>query len=271
MSEKKIPTIEKPPQDIEEYKNWLFNKFNVKIAGQIQTHYSTIALGVKDKFITSSLWQSIINELNNISEDYHLTTNSYLLASPSEELLFDIKKFDSFLLKTFRKNVLANSLFPNEPKGGWLSPENWLSDINDIVRTSIVVKYLDGVGFLLNKLFEIAEKEGAGPRKYYVGGVDGYYAAHLYITKEYELPKMNFETQKISVTVEIQITTQIQEVIKHLLHKHFEKRRIKKPSKPEEWQWDYQCEEFATNYLGHILHYIDGMIIGLKKNNGEIG
>jgi ppGpp synthetase/RelA/SpoT-type nucleotidyltranferase len=270
MLKKSKPDIEKKPQNIKEYINWIENKFNVKIAGQTKAHYNAAALKVKEEFVTSKLWNNIFNEFKNISEEYELSTHSSLLALPSEEIQFSIKEFDSFLLKTFRRNVLTNSLWPKEPKDGWITPDNWFSNINDIVRTSIIVKYLDGVEFLLNNLFELANKEGAKTKKYYVGGVDGYYAAHIYVTIEYELPTMDFNTQNKLVSVEIQITTQIQEVIKNLLHKHFEIRRIKKPSKPEEWQWDYQCEEFATNYLGHMLHYIDGMIIGLKDHKGRI-
>lgn len=31
------------------------------------------------------------------------------------------------------------------------------------------------------------------------------------------------------------------------------------------WQWDYESDEFIPNYLGHILHYIEGMIMEVRK------
>lgn len=260
---------EKKPQNITEYKRWLFEKYKAKIDIPVKNHYESVALRVRDSFITSPLWQKILSELNNLKETYYLSTHYDLLSTLTTDYRFATKPFDSFLLKTFRTNILENSLWPNEPEGGWLQPENWISRANDIVRTCITVKYLDGVEFLLKKLHETAEQDGAESWKYYVGGVDGYYAGHLYVRREYEVPKLNFNTEYIPVTVELQITTQIHEVIRRLLHKHFEQRRKKTPTRPEEWQWDYRSEEFATNYLGHLLHYIDGMIMDLRERKRE--
>ena len=30
------------------------------------------------------------------------------------------------------------------------------------------------------------------------------------------------------------------------------------------WQWDYTNDRFNTNYLGHIVHYVEGMIVQLR-------
>ena len=81
---------------------------------------------------------------------------------------------------------------------------------------------------------------------------------------------MDFKTEKIMVSIEIQITTQLQEVIKKLLHKYYEERRkrIEKPS--VKWQWDYKSDEFSTNYLGHILHYVEGMIMDIRESRLEV-
>lgn len=253
------------PKNMKEYKRWLSEKFKAQIDDPTRNHYESIALRVKETFAASSLWQLILSELPNLGEEYYLATHYQLLAAPSEKPQLLIKPFDSFLLKTFRKNVVENTSWPEEPKDGWLEPANWIARANDIVRTCITVKYLDGVEFLLHRLHKLAEREESKAWKYYVGGVDGYYAGHLYISRIYEVPKRNYDTESIAVTGELQITTQIHEVIRRLLHKHFERRRKKLSSRPEEWQWDYRSEEFATNYLGHILHYVDGMIMDLRE------
>ena len=65
--------------------------------------------------------------------------------------------------------------------------------------------------------------------------------------------------------MEIQITTQVQELILNLLHKYYERRRNK--IEPDNWQWDHASDEFATNYLGHILHYVEGMIVEVRERH----
>ena len=95
---------------------------------------------------------------------------------------------------------------------------------------------------------------------------EGYYAAHMYATDKYEIPKMELGTEFVVVNIEIQITTQLQEVILKLLHKYYEERRKQeKLIENIKWQWDYKSDEFATNYLGHILHYIEGMIMERRE------
>jgi hypothetical protein len=66
-------------------------------------------------------------------------------------------------------------------------------------------------------------------------------------------------------TLEIQITTQIKDIIKTLLHKYYETSRMAntRPS-IEEIAWNYKNEEFIATYLGHILHYVEGMIIEVR-------
>ena len=113
----------------------------------------------------------------------------------------------------------------------------------------------------------MADEIGLKCWKYYVAGNDGYYAAHVYVRQSYEVPSVEFDTEHIDVTVELQVTSQLQEVIRKLLHKHFEKRRKHLDQPDIEWQWDYKSEEFATNYLGHILHYVEGMIMEVRDRD----
>jgi hypothetical protein len=48
--------------------------------------------------------------------------------------------------------MLNNENWPKEPLDGWINPANQFWRINDILRTRFVVKYIDGVGFLANKI-----------------------------------------------------------------------------------------------------------------------
>ena len=37
------------------------------------------------------------------------------------------------------------------------------------------------------------------------------------------------------------------------------------------WQWNYKGDEFTANYLGHILHYVEGMIMEIRDKQEERG
>lgn len=94
--------------------------------------------------------------------------------------------------------------------------------------------------------------------------MEGHYAGHVDFCPVFRIPNVEWETESVAVGVEIQVTTQLQELIRNLLHKHYEARRIGAvPDRP--WQWDYESTEFAANYLGHILHYIEGMIVDVRQ------
>ena len=59
-------------------------------------------------------------------------------------------------------------------------------------------------------------------------------------------------------------TMQIKDVIKELTYKYYEKRRMRLSPSDEKWQWNYKSEEFAPNYIGHILHYVEGAIMEIR-------
>lgn len=49
-----------------------------------------------------------------------------------------------------------------------------------------------------------------------------------------------------------------------MLHTYYEEQR-RKGKREDKWQWDYNSEEFSANYLGHILHYVEGMIMEVRE------
>lgn len=251
------------PTDISSYKNWLSRTHNVQVTHKTKTYYEAVTAKAARDFRKSFFWTELLSELPDINSAYYLRTSYYLLAETALPQLHT-KPFDSFVLKTFRHNVLNNQNWPEPPGSGWLLPENWFTDVNDIVRTCFVVKYLDGVKFLADHLSKLAEAASHGSRVDFEAKEEGYYAAHFYVTFPCEVPCENWDTRDDSISIEIQITTQLQEVIRRLLHNYYEQRRISQPNAGEKWQWDYRSDEFAANYLGHILHYVEGMIIDVR-------
>lgn len=257
----------KKPENIDEYKKWLKEKHNISLDKKVEFRYEFLTSYIKSKIENSNLWQVLLNNLKEYNDEYRIKNEGYvLLLERPESINLLIKPFDSLVNKSFRKNILNNKNFKNPPSNGWIFPNNWFSRINDILRTSIVVKYLDGVEFILKKLSSYFEQECNKKCKSYLEArEEGYYAAHLYFKHELEIPSIDFDTEFIEMSIEIQITSQLQEVIRRLLYKYYEEKRLKMSKEISKWQWDYKSNEFATNYLGHILHYIEGMIMDIRE------
>jgi len=256
------------PQEPTEYLEWLKERHEVDITSSTKDHYDYIADTFKRQFEASHFWKQLGANLTQYNDEYYVSHSGYELLAPKTLPDLDTKDFDSFLLKTQRINILENDKWDKPPEGGWLLPDNWYTSINDIVRTSIVVKYLDGIEFMRDKIKTLCDEENERYFKCkFKSGDEGYYAAHIYMQETCEVPRyLAPGTEELQIFIEIQLTTQLKEAIYDLLHKHYEKRRaLLIPIPKEVWQWDYQSTEFATNYLGHILHYLDGMMVNIKE------
>lgn len=259
----------KKPKDIDEYKKWLKEKHGIEILDRTQTYYESVTSRIKQDLEKSNFWTQLTGSLREYDGEY-LTKTGYPLLTPGFKPELRIKPFGSFLLKTFRKNIIENKRWPDKPEGGWVLPNNWYSGINDIIRTLFEVKYLDGVEFIISKVKSICEERNMGCRVFLEATEEGYYAAHLYTRQEFEIPKVTWDTERVDISIEIQITTQLQEIIRKLLHKYYEDRR-KRLEREEgiKWQWNYRSDEFVANYLGHILHYVEGMIMEIREKQKE--
>lgn len=256
------------PKDIDEYRKWLKEKHKIEISGKTQRYYDSVTSRIKLDFEKSDFWIQLTENFREYDGDYLAETGYNLLSHGFKVDLYK-KPFESFLLKTFRKNIIENKCWPDKPKDGWVLPNNWFSRINDVIRTLFEVKYLDGVEFMISKLKSVCEEYKMGCTVSLEATEVGYYAAHLYIRKKFEIPKITWETEWIDASIEIQITTQIQEVIRKLLHKYYEDTRKKLEKEDIKWQWNYKNDEFVANYLGHILHYVEGMIMEIREKQKE--
>jgi len=260
--------VSEKPQNIDDYIKWLKKEHKVEINDRTRTQYSTVTTVIKKDYEQSAFWVEFVGSLKEYNDEY-LVNTKYPLLTRLEKPVLKIKPFRSFLLKTFRKNIIDNKRYPDEPKNGWIVPNNWFSRINDILRTIVTVKYFDGVKFMRNKMKSHCEQYHMDFEDHLEAREEGYYAAHFYTKRKFEIPKIPWDTEKIYVAVEIQITTQLQEVIRRLLHKYYEERRQRIEERDLKWQWDYRCDEFCPNYLGHILHYVEGMIMEIREKQEE--
>lgn len=254
----------KKPSTISEYKKWFEKEKEIIISSKTQSYFDAVVRKAASDFENHDFWKRVADLANDLNQKYYMETGYYLFLK-TELPTINTKSFDSFFLKTYRENVLNNDNWPEPPYNGWILPGDWFSIINDIVRTSFVVKYLDGVSYFANALIETCEALSLEYKVDYEAKEEGYYAAHFYTLIQTEIPMENWNTEYKKIFFEIQITTQLQEVLKKLLHKYYEKHRKENKDKEEKaWQWNYKSEEFSTNYLGHILHYIEGMIMEIR-------
>lgn len=253
----------KKPQNEKEFIEWLKEELHISIDDRYRFYYETITKQLKTDFENSVFWNKVMSELIEINDKYLVKKGVHLLIPTNRPIIF-IKPLDSLIIKVYRKNILNNDNFPAPPINGWITPENWLTQINDIIRTTLTVKYLDGVPFIINEIDTIAKEQNLKFGSSFEAREEGYYAAHGGVMHKFSIPDQNFSPTSIEMNIEIQVTTQIQEIIKTLLHKHYEEKRKVELPKDYKWQWDYKCPEFIPNYLGHIVHYVEGMIIEIR-------
>lgn len=248
------------------YAKWLRDNHSVIINPGEKKYYESVSKKIRFDFEQSSFWKEFIENFNVYEMEYNSETDGYDLGIINFKPELLIKDFDSVLLKSYRKNIKYNKKWPDSPENGWILPDKFYSKINDIIRTTLIVRYLDGIDFMISKIGELSDVYGIKFKKYHVARTEGYYAVHIYITDEYEVPeRMGYKTNTIEVEIEIQITTQLKDVIRKILFDYYKDRRINIKELNMDWAWDYEGEEFSANYLGHILHYLEGMIMDLRK------
>jgi hypothetical protein len=148
-------------------------------------------------------------------------------------------------------------------------PQNWYSEVNDIIRTCFQVRYFDGVPFLAESLRNAAAQSGLSARMKLHASVDGYYGAHVYIGHVVSIPTSGWATQEVTVEIELQVTSHLQYLIRTMLHRHYEAGRLTKTPTNPDFEWDHKCDKFATTYLGHTLHYLEGIIVEVRDRQGE--
>lgn len=264
-----IVSSSEKPHDLAAYRSWLaeVHKFN---EGIHRSHYEVAARDALTCLAKSAFWTSICKELPNFAAEYEIEAGGYRLLADNTcpELL--VKAFDSAIEKSYRHNVVTNAGWPTAPAGGWVLPENWFLRLGDVLWCRFKAKYLDGVEFLAGRIQKKAIACGHSCRVEHKARDEGYYAVHLDLTVACDLRTLTWGTERKDVGLEIQVTTEVQELILQLTHRYYERSRVAEPDPTFKWQWNYKAEEFTANYLGHILHYVEGMIMDIRDKQKGI-
>lgn len=239
-----------------------------------QTRYEDVSSAAQKSIEDSTFWTQFKRQYRELEGTYKARQKYDLFLHPEAPPKIQIKPYNSLIEKSFRKNVVQNRSYPDEPNGGWLLPPQWYENANDLIRTSIAVKYLDGVDHLVEALEHLATECHCKLDHFLTARTEGYYAAQVYVELECEVPAERFGTEILPFSFEIEITTQLQQVIKKLIHYHYERTRVglDRRNPRRSWQWEYESTEFSANYLGHILHYLEGMIMQVRERqrSGEL-
>ncbi|MBU1226566.1 MAG: hypothetical protein KJ698_05070 [Actinobacteria bacterium] len=252
--------------DLDGYRKWLQEDPVISLDQEYETFYDDVLTVALERIKSSSFWLALPSALSTADGQFRLNLGSHLMDRPKDPPKLDKKPYASFIEKTYRKNVLRPD-YPRPPVGGWLLPDDWLEKVRDLIRTTVVVRYLDGVEVLAKSLTALADEHAIQSKVDFEAREEGYYAAHFTAEFDCEIPSLVFDTESLTICLEIHIATQIQGVLRELLHPRYEQRRLERPSEADRrWQWNFDSPEFALNYLGHISHYVDGMIVGLRDD-----
>jgi hypothetical protein len=236
------------PANIPEYERWLQREVGYN-RGASESYYATVAPELLRAFEASQLWRALLNRMAAFNAEYSDRHGYPLFMNTTSVPELKTKPFKTFLEKTFRENARLSRGWEREPPHGWILPNKYDARINDVVRTTVVVKYLDGAAFLREKIQQIAVEQGIRCEYKNEARFDGgYYAVHAYVYPTLEAISYQAGTETIERSIEIQITTQLKEVIKELVHGYYEERRMRLGRQTDGWAWDYYGKEFTPTY-----------------------
>jgi ppGpp synthetase/RelA/SpoT-type nucleotidyltranferase len=256
----------KKPKTIEEFKEWARDEIDCDFDDEANANLydtncnRTIAAAQNHPF-----FRDLDNKLLEWEDQYRLKTGTSLLMS-GENIDLTIKTFESVLNKSFRFNVIWNKKFPKEPEKGWVGCDNAFGRLNDIIRGTLVCRFIDGPAFLVKNLDTFAKELGLTTYHYPQNRDVGYYAYHFYVRIPVALLHRDLIVHDDQMDIEIQITTQLQEVLKDMTHGFYRTERLQ-PSNDDKWKWEFGTNKFKVGYLGHALHLLESVILEARDFN----
>jgi hypothetical protein len=253
------------PTNLDEYHDWAKQNLSSDFRSpKIERLYETNLTNIYNAITEHKFFVFFSSQASRWQEEYNQKTCSDLFMGSNEPKLVK-KPYKSAIEKSYGINILWNKNFPNEPKKGWINHQNIFMQFNDLVRGTLVCRFIDGPAFIAKKIVEYAKEHNLKYRKYSQERDDGYYAYHVYVSFSAKIFDMEWNEEDVQVEVEIQITTQLQEVLKDLTHKFYEKQRISLDKDTSKWKWDFASSRFKVGYLSHTLHLLESIILESRE------
>lgn len=259
MSEKAGQEDKKPSAD--EYQAMVLDSLG--FAGELQKAQTSYSFNMRSARTAtqSGAFAEVVRAIRRLPETY-LGGRPDLLFYPTaieDDLAVKVKPFESVLSKLYRRNILYNRNWPNPPKFGALAPERLYQDVDDLLRTRLVCRYLDGPQYVCEKLDAVCKELGVSCTTRTMSTDAGYYAWHFYFQVPVELAiGGGIEVQPM--WIEVQVTTQLAEVITALTHGLYEARREGLGPRDDGWKWLASSPQFRSAFIGHGLHLLEGVI-----------
>lgn len=253
------------PKSLSEYKVWLRQKRKFDLR-YLEREYDFVQAAFERALRDAEVWKMFQSNLDDYGHAYNVKTGFELLHRSEDAFpRIDRKSHESFLEKTYRYTFLKAGAPPSSEKD-IPDPFRYYGVIDDILRSVLVVKFLDGVEFVIRKLDALCNACGASKTVEYKNNDKGYFAAHYYLRVPVATTLPNGTPFDQTMTFELQITTQLQEVLRRLLHFEYERERLAaRAASDVPWQWKYREHEFFSNYLGHMIRNIEGQIMDVRR------
>jgi len=265
-----MPSVK--PKTLEEYKEWANTSLSAQYDDVLPRIYKANSANALAGAESNLFFINLHKQLIDYAAEYSATYSADLFMSVTPEVKLHQKSFESSLNKEYRANVIRNFSFPREPRSGWIKPESWFSSINDLIRTTIICKFIDGPKFIAERLKTYGESLGLSCEYVPQQRDDGYYAYHFYIKLPVPVFDRNWVETVNDISIEIQLTTQLQEILYQITHRYYESTRDKFISDPHAWKWEVGSSRFRAGYICHTLHLLEGIILELRdKTDTEEG
>lgn len=149
-----------------------------------------------------AFWTKAAQQLRQWIGEYRTITGGALLADV-ELPNFCGKSADSIQSKLYRHRRNQENFDAVFSKDGPPVPK-----LNDLVRTRISCKYIDGLEFLANKLLQLAQNMKLNPKRNRQGRLEGYFAQHVYFTEDVFF-RFGRDNQPATITCEIQLASDL--------------------------------------------------------------
>lgn len=253
--------------NLAEFEPWAIEHLSDRYDARFHRYVETVLAAAAGLVAEHPFVTGIDGELERIASAESTRIGSQLLM-PNQALVLNRKSFRSVLSKCFRVNIVSNTLYPNPPEEGWITPDNVFTQVNDLVRGTLVCRYADGPEVLAQELSKYATSLGLESRFYAQGKDDGYYAYHFYVYIPVQIPNLDFAADlNVNLSVEIQITTQLQDVLREFTHEFYEQNREHENVDKSKWKWALDSQRFRAGYLSHTLHLLEAIIVQLRNES----
>jgi hypothetical protein len=259
------------PKTEADYKEWARQALNVDFDAEATSAlYGWNVSAAITTVQESTFWRDLDDRLRALAAKYRSDHNADLFPG-QPQLVLEKKPYLSAVNKTFRRNVLWNREWPKPPKGGWVTDQSLYSELDDLLRTTIVCRFIDGPELICDDLKKSASDKGLGADIRVLSRDEGYYAHHIYVTHPMSLGSPAQGLVQHNLRVEFQVTTQPQELLRALTHPYYREDRLRPPAERDRWQWDYTTKKFRARYLSHALHLLEALILEVRDKPEDHG